>query len=178
VSALGYDFQWRQHVTARWPDGKHSFDAVLQKRQGELMLVGLSPVGQPGFIMRLRASGAVDVENHTGKELPFEARYVIADVERVFFPWLDVMEAGEPPPRSGERSTKHGDTQIRERYDAEGKLVTRDFERSTREGLERVRVTYSGVQADRDAPARAVLENPLLGYGLTIETIEQTRLRN
>jgi hypothetical protein len=169
-SAFPYDFQWHQRVTARWPTGEHSFDAVLQKRSGELLLVGLSPLGLPGFVLHLRAGGEIEVENRSGRELPFEPRYVLADVERVFFPWLSGA-----PPAEGERSAQHGASRVIERYRA-GQLRERRFERPTRGGLERVDVSYSDLQAGADVAPRVVLTNALLGYSLTIETLEQTRL--
>lgn len=169
-SALGYDFQWRQRVSARWPTGQQGFDAVLQKQHAELLLVGLSPMGLPGFVFRLRESGAVEVENRSGRELPFEARYVLVDVQRVFFPWLE-----GPAPQTGERSGTRGDSRVSERYVA-GKLVSRQFERATPHGLERVTVAYHGFQDGADAPARAVLQNSLLRYTLTIDTLQQSRL--
>jgi hypothetical protein len=172
-SALAFDFQWRQRVRARWPTGQHSFDAVLQKRGDELSLVGLSPLGLPGFVLRLRGPSGVSVENRTGQPLPFEASYVLADVERVFFPWLPALPANDA--HANERSGQRGDTHIVEHYQG-GLLSARTFERPTARGLERVRVRYEGRRADRDAPAHAELENALLGYSLTIDTLEQTRL--
>jgi hypothetical protein len=170
VSAFEHDVQWRQRVTAAWPTGSHGFDAVLQKREGELLLLGLSPLGLPGFSLRLHEDGAIDVENRTGRALPFEPRYVIADVERVFFPWLP-----EPPPRAGERSGSVLGMTVHERYE-NGRLAARSFERQTRAGLERVEITYSGWQEGSDAPAHAILHNLALDYRLTIDTLEQARL--
>lgn len=176
-SAIDYDFQWRQHVTARWPTGTQSFEAVLQKRAGELILMGLSPLGMPGFVFRLDAAGELTVQNKTGEPLAFEPAYVVADVQRVFFPWLPKP----PADYSGERSGQHGASTITERYEL-GRLMERRFARDTSRGRERVVITYgydSQVEppSDRsDAPARASLENTLLGYGLSVETIEQTRL--
>jgi hypothetical protein len=172
-SAIGFDFQWRQRVSAHWPTGKQSFDAVLQKRAGELILVGLSPMGQPGFVLRLREQGALEVENRTGKDLPFEPGYVLADVQRVFFPWLPAPVAGW----SGEQRGQRGDSAVVERYQA-GQLLERRFERQTPAGAERVTIRYvSPLQAAQDAPERVVLDNPLLGYSLSIETLEQSRLQ-
>ena len=170
-SALGFDFQWRQRVTATWPTGTRSFDAVLQKQRGELILVGLSPLGQPGFVLRLREQGALEVENRTGQTLPFEPGYVMADVQRVFFPWLARPAAAF----TGEQSGRHGDCAVFERY-RDGRLESRRFERLTPAGLERVSVQYGPQPAAADAPQQAVLENTLLDYTLRIETLEQTRL--
>lgn len=171
ASTLGFDFQWRQRVSARWPTGKQSFDAVLQKQKGELLLVGLSPLGLPGFVLRLRASGALEVENRTGQALPFEPAYVLSDVQRVFFPWLPAPAPGF----DGEQRGQRGDVTISERY-AGGRLAARSFDRQTQAGLERVEVRYGARVAGADAPSVAELDNPLLGYSLRIETIEQSRL--
>jgi len=170
---ISFDFQWRQHVTARWPSGTHSFDAVLQKRADELVLVGLSPLGVPGFVFTLDAMGKLTVQNKTGQPLPFEPAYVVADVQRVFYPWLEPA-AGDAP---GEREGQRGDTHVRERYER-GCLVERSFVRDTPQGVERVVVSYACDPASnaRDAPHHVELQNELLGYGLTIETIEQIRL--
>ena len=170
-SALGFDFQWRQRVSASWPTGKQSFDAVLQKQKGELILVGLSPLGLPGFVLRLRESGALDVENRTGRELPFEPAYVLSDVQRVFFPWL----AAPAPGFDGEQRGQRGAVQVAERY-AAGRLASRSFERQTQAGIERVSVSYGALAPGADAPSVAELHNPLLGYSLRIETLEQSRL--
>jgi len=171
-SAMSFDFQWRQRVSAHWPTGKQSFDAVLQKRAGELILVGLSPMGQPGFVLRLREHGALEVENRTGQDLPFEPGYVLADVQRVFFPWLSTPAAGW----SGEQHGQRGDSAVTERYEA-GHLLERRFERQTPVGAERVNVHYVVPLGEaQDAAVRVRLENPLLGYSLSIETLEQSRL--
>ncbi|MET0388827.1 MAG: DUF3261 domain-containing protein [Polyangiales bacterium] len=171
-NVLGYDFQWQQRVTARWPTGRQGFDAVLQKRGAELMMVGLSPLGLPGFVLSLRESGEIEVVNRTGRKLPFEPRYVIADIQRTFFPWLP------PPPAagySGELSGQVGDQHVVDVY-GRGLLVARRFERPTAQGLERVEITYHGHRPAHDAPKRAVLKNKLLGYVLTIDTVQQARL--
>jgi hypothetical protein len=173
-NAFPHDVQWRQQVTARWPTGTQRFEAVLLKRAGELTMVGLSPLGLPGFVFRLDAAGELHVDNRTGEPLPFEPAYVIADVQRVFFPWLPMPAAGF----SGEQAGSKAGADIRERYQA-GQLVERSFERDTAHGRERVVVRYA-LQPERaiaqDAPLRAELDNQLLHYGLVIETLEQERL--
>ncbi|HET8932373.1 MAG TPA: DUF3261 domain-containing protein [Polyangiales bacterium] len=174
-SALRFDFQWRQRVTAHWPTGVQSFEAVLQKRGGELMLVGLSPLGLPGFVFRLNEARELSVENRTGQGLPFEPAYVVADVQRVFFPWLGAVAPGF----SGDRAGELAGTQVSEHYRA-GQLEERTFTRSTPAGSERVEIRFMNAehprQASQDAPDRAELRNQLLSYELVIETVEQTRL--
>jgi hypothetical protein len=170
-SALPYDFQWRQRVTATWPTGSRSFDAVLQKRSSELLLLGLSPMGLPGFILRLRETGKIEVENRTGRELPFEPQYILADVERVFFPWLP------PPPAaySGERRGQHQQLDIRERYES-GQLRERSFERQDAPESGAIHIRYQPAQQPGEASPKVELDNAWFKYKLTIETLEQTRL--
>jgi len=177
ADALREEFFYRQRVSARWPKGEQRFDAVLQKRGGELLLVGLSAFGQPGFSVRLDAEGKLHVENHTGQPLPFDLQYVLVDVQRVFYPWLE-----GPSPNDGERWGVQGDSRVWERY-VHGALVGRVFERETPEGLERVTVHYYAAADDaasagspQDIPARVVLDNPLLRYSLTIESLQAQRL--
>lgn len=171
ASAFPFDFQWRQRVTARWPSGTQGFEAVLQKREGQLILVGLSALGLPGFVFRLTETGELHVDNRTGQPLPFEPAYVIADVERVFFPWLPAAV----PHFTGHRSGERAGTRVFERFER-GQLRERRLARETAAGTEQIEVHYQQAGAGADAPARAELRNRLLGYELIIETLEQTRL--
>lgn len=167
---LGPDFQWRQRVTAQWTDEKaRSFDAVLSKTDGELLLLGLSPMGMPGFVLRLRP-GAVEFENHSPERLPFDPHYIMIDVERVFFPWIP----GEPP-HDGERSHDAHGSRIAERWRA-GRLEERTFRSLAKPDEAPIVVTYEGWDADAMAPRIARLRHGTYGYRLTIETLEQQRL--
>jgi hypothetical protein len=169
-AALRYDFMWRQRVTAIWPDGQQSFEAVLQKRDGELSMLGMSALGLPGFILTLHADGALDVQNRSGQRLPFEPSYIVADIERVFFPWLEPVTPGFSGQQEGELAGQI----VREHY-ANGRLLWREFRRSSNKDAGKVRVDYRFAQQG-DAPIRVVLENGYYRYRLEIETLEQTRL--
>jgi hypothetical protein len=167
---MPFDFMWRQRVTAEWPTGKDSFDAVLQKRGGELVLVGLSPMGLPGFALTLQEDGAIRVENRMGRPLPFEPAYVLADVQRVFFPWFT-----EAAPSDGTRAAELSGQQVRETY-AHGKLVTREMTRSDAPEAGSVHIEYGARAEGQDAPAQVTLDNAWYRYRLSIETFEQSRL--
>lgn len=165
---LGPDFQWRQRVTAQWDTAAaRSFEAVLSKTDGELLLLGLSPMGTPGFVLRLRG-GAVEFENHSPQRLPFEPSYIMLDVERVFFPWMDGEGDGT------REHTAHGE-RITEIWD-EGRLKRRTFERLDGQPKGTIIVEYDGWNEGDIAPATARLHNGWFGYTLTIETLEQQRL--
>lgn len=168
-------FQWRQRVTATWPEGSQSFDAALQNRDGELTLIGLSPMGLPGFVITLKPDASVTFDNRTRRELPFEPEFILADVQRVYFPWLPAVEAGFEGQREG---VAHG-RRIVEHY-AGGQLSARDFFALDAEpdaaAEPEVTVRYTGWQAGHDAAERAELHHTKLGYSLLIETLQQARL--
>jgi hypothetical protein len=163
-------FQWRQEVSAQWPTGTQSFEAVLLRQGQELKLVGLSAMGQPGFVLTLHPDASVSFENHTRRELPFPPEFILGDVQRVFYPWL----AGDPP-GTGERTGHVAGLKVTELWRG-GRLEERHFERETSATRERVVVRYEGWRKGLRAPARAVLHNEHLDYTLTIETLEQTPL--
>jgi len=170
ATVLSYDFMWRQRVIAEWPTGTQEFEAVLQKRNAELTLLGLSPMGLPGFVLTLRADGSITVENRMDRELPFEPAYILADVQRVFFPWLEAVAPGF----EGERQGQVGTQQVSERY-AAGRLVARDFRRAETPD-QPVHIEYGPTPAGGDAASRVTLDNTLHRYRLVIETFEQQRL--
>jgi hypothetical protein len=170
-AALPYDFQWRQRVTAEWPEGKESFEAVLQKRGGELLLLGLSPMGLPGFVLTLREDGSIAFDNRTDTELPFPPAFILADVQRVFFPWLEPVQAGF----EGERSGTAFGLEVRERY-REGRLVSRVFQWADAPEKGTVRVDYEGLGPEQGAPERVLVTNGWFNYRLRIETLTQSRL--
>lgn len=167
---MGPDVQWRQRVTAQWGESrKESFEAVLSKADAELLLVGLSPMGQPGFVVRY-AGENVEFENKSPRELPFPPRYIVLDVQRTFFPWI----AGAPP-KEGERTESVDGEVVKERW-ADGHLQSRTFEREDGQPAGVIAIEYEGWEAGADAPRRAVLDNGWFGYRLTIETVDQQRL--
>lgn len=169
VTAVKHDFQWRQHVTARWRDGTHSFDAVLAKDGDSLRLLGLGPMGTPGFVLTL-TQGRVTFENRSPEHFEFEPRHVMLDVQRTFYPWFSA-----PPPLDGVREQHLAGEHIVERWRA-GKLMQRRFERDDQQPPGTIVVDYSNWGDDNAAPGRAVLNNGWFGYSLTVDTLEQQRL--
>ena len=167
--AMGPDIQWRQRVTAQWDDRTETFEAVLSKHADELLMVGLGPMDTPGFVLRLH-EGEIELDNRTRRELPFPARYILLDVQRVFFPWLP----GSPPARGERSGTVHGEL-ITERF-AGGRLVERTFQRADARPPGEIAVHYRRWDRDADAAALVELDNGWFGYRLTIETLTQQRL--
>ena len=169
-TAVAQQFLWRQRVTASWDGRSESFDAVLQMDGEELMLMGLGPLGRPGFIATLRASG-LTFDNRSGRSLPFAPEHIMADVQKVFYPWLPPIPAGFTGTRVGEYET----LAISETY-ADGWLLARSFRRSDALDRGELRIHYEGWQPGLPAPQRATLDNAWYGYRLTIVTVEQQRL--
>jgi hypothetical protein len=166
---MGPDIQWQQRVTAHWEGEAHGFDAVLSKSDEELLLIGLSPMKTPGFIVRL-ADGQIELENRSPREVPFDPRYIMLDVQRVFFPWIP----GEPP-HDGERRHRTDGELVIERW-ADGKLQQRRFAREDQRPPGEIAIRYEGWEDGADAPRRAVLDNGWFGYSLEIETLVQQRI--
>ena len=163
VAALGRDVVLEQHVTARYQDREDGFDAVLQAQGGTLSLVGIGPMGSVGFVVTVTDEG-VTLQNDSGREVPFQPAHIVADVQRVFYPWIPGA-----PPASGERQGHALGMTIIERY-VDARLVERRFVRDDAPDAGAVRVTYEGWSLGDLAPERAVLVNDWYGYALEIET--------
>ena len=167
-SAMGFDFQWRQKVTAHWGQKSRSFEAVLSVSDGVLQLVGLGPLGTPGFVLAYDGR-QITFENRTGRELPFPPRYILMDVQHVFFPWLG------PGLRNGTRTQNFTRERVFERWSA-GRLQERRFHRYDAAAQGEIRVSYRGWQRGAGAPESAELANGRFGYRLVIETLGGQRL--
>jgi hypothetical protein len=166
--ALPPNVQWRQQITAYWPEGQRSFDVVFSKDGAVLQLIGLSPLGMPGFVLRLQG-GKITVENRTGQEIPFSPRYVLLDAQRAFFPWFPESSAQD----GTRQATRNGET-ITE-YWQRGRLQRRSFQRLDAKPAGEIVVTYSNWASEQDAPGEALLVNNWVGYRLRVVTQEQTR---
>ncbi len=174
VDAWGDTRVLRQRVRIEWGGGSESFDAVLQRRPGELSLVGLGPMNLVGFRLTLRASAEsqggleqVDFENRSGRALPFTPTHMLADVQRAYYPWLP----GVPDCRACERSGWWGSVAIWEKV-GERHLEQRRF--AIRDALDQgsVVIRYSDWQGEPAVPRQIEIANGWLGYRITIETLE------
>lgn len=171
-AALARDLLWQQRVTASWGDGEQrGFDAAVQKQGETLTVIGLSPLGQQGFVLVQRGKD-VSFENHTDLRLPFPPRFVLLDVQRAFFPWLPAEGAVD-----GERTVVLGAEQIVE-VRAGGRLVERRFTRLDGKpaGVIVVRYEWAPEDTGRVAPKRTVLDNGWFGYRMTVDTHAETLL--
>jgi hypothetical protein len=173
-AALPPDVLWQQRVTAIWGEGEQrGFDAAVQKQGETLTVIGMSPVGAPGFVLVL-CCGNVALTNDSGMEMPFPPRFVVLDVQRVFYPWLAPAAGGVAT--DGEVVGTVGGERITERRTG-GRLVERRFERLDGKPAGTIVVRYewgevpqSESNAPKQAPARATLDNAWFGYRIVIDT--------
>lgn len=169
AAALGADVLWQQRVTASWgDDDSRSFDVAAQKQGDTLTLIGLSPLGTTGFVVEL-ADGAIRQQLPPGEELPFPPRFLLLDVQRVFFPWLADGVA------DGERSGVVGDERVVETV-AGGRVLERRFTRLDGRPRGTIVVRCRWEAGDGTAPSRAELDNGWFGYQLSIRTLRETPL--
>jgi hypothetical protein len=172
ASALPHELLWQQRITANWgEDGQRGFDAAVQKQGDALTVLGLSPVGAVGFAMILRGT-TIELQNESGQELPFPPRFILLDVQRTFYPWLEPAIGGD-----GARYGTVGDERVQELW-RDGRLLERRFTRLDGEPAGAITITYDwrGVEAQRVAPMRAVLDNGWFDYRLAVDTHTETRL--
>jgi len=173
-ATLPIEVVWQQQVTASWRQGddgevqERSFTAAVQRHGDKLTVLGLSPMGEVGFSIEQTAEG-IDVQNHMPEQMRIPPRFILLDVQRVFFPWFD-----EPVTR-GARVQGRFDEEIFERYE-HGRLALRTFRRLDGEPEGKIEITYDWRRDDWRAPSRAVLHNGWFGYTLTIDTLSEQRL--
>lgn len=169
VDRLQEDFILRQQITVYWHhDMKKGFDAVLQKQGATMTLVGLGPMGSVGFTLTQKEE-SLDVSNRTGQVLRFDPRHIIADIQRVLYPW-------SPAPLRCDQTCTFSyevhQTRIQE-YWRYGHLSKRVFIRLSDGNPERIVVRYGHWGSHKITPARVQLDNGWYGYRLEIATIEE-----
>lgn len=167
------DFLDRQRILATYAGRTMSFDAVLQKRGNELTLLGLTPFGSRAFVV-IQKGAAVSFQAFVSQSLPFPPRYMLIDVQRVFFPASAFKGAGL---REGGRQAVAGGEIVTEQWH-EGRLMKRTFSRVDGRPPGEISVDYEGGMADAAPPARVVFTNGWYGYRLEITTVSHQPVRD
>jgi hypothetical protein len=171
-AAYDDDFAIDQTVTAIHAEGSETFRAVIEKRDDELVIVGLGPHGGRGFVLTQRGD-EVTFESQLPRELPFPPRYVLLDIHRA---WL--LGLPDPPLADGEHRAEIDGEEIAETW-ADGRLLARAFRRLDGQPPGTIRITYhGGLSPDLLAPAPSgvELDNAWFGYRLVIEGISRRPL--
>lgn len=170
ADALSEDIVMQQRITVKWNGREESFGAVLQKRGQELLLLGLGPMNTVGFRLSL-VDRRVSFENRTGRDMPFVPERILADVQRVFYPWI---EGGARCTRCDRRAIR-GDLEIVEHI-GDAHLEERRFLLRDRPERGEIVVRYEDWPDGAIAAHRATLSNGWFGYDLLIETTSAERL--
>jgi hypothetical protein len=166
---LSPEFMVRQHVEAAAYGRSGGFDAVLQKKDDALVVVGLVG-GVRAFVLK-QSGEAITFEQSFGPPLPFPPRNVIIDIHRAFWKRLPVPADAKP---TETRTGDLDDEKVEERWE-NGNLKTRAFMRPDWKG--KVLLTYGpGCTQERCTPKSIRIDNQWYAYTLTIENGEFTPL--
>ncbi len=161
---IPFDFMWQQRVAALHGDKGGAFDAVVQKRGAELLVLGLTPMKTRGFSLTQRGSD-IEYEQFVPFELPFAPVSVLYDIHRAFF-----FELLVPFPEGGLRHTEFEAERVTDEF-SRGHLKRRTFENvSNTEGS--IVIEYSGDGFELPLPPPVTkLRNDAYGYSLEVETM-------
>lgn len=127
-------------------------------------------MNQVGFSLKLDEDG-VHFENRSGRDLPFRPERILADVQRVFYPWIDAHSSCLECERRGTRAGVEISERIGPRF-----LERRTFTIVDEPERGKIIVRYEGWTSESIAPSRAILENAWFGYDLIIETLSAERI--
>ncbi len=163
VHLEGRSFVRQQHIAARHGEQAGAFDAVLQKKGADLLLVGLTPFGTRAFTLEL-VGGELHATTSVPLPLPFPPRYVLDDVERTYFAGLEGA-----PLADGTHVVERGGERVTELW-AAGRLQRRTFVRVSGDLPGEVRIDFVGGMSEDRSPARIEFDNGWFGYHLTITT--------
>jgi len=161
------DFMVQQsiHIRAK-KDGRTvegQLDAVLQKKDDTLLIIGLGPMNSRAFTLTQRGS-RIEFEQFAGPDLPFSPRNILVDVHRVFFKALARRDGAADGVFRGELDGER----VEERWER-GELRARRFERPGTELRGAVRIEYgAGCRAERCEPETVTVHNEWFGYTLAI----------
>lgn len=158
------NFLWQQRVTAKHAEKSGAFDAVLQKIDSELLVLGLTPFGTRGFSLTQRGT-SFEYEQFVPFDLPFSPGAVLIDIHRTFFFEL----TGGPPTQEGKRKSRYRDEIMTDTWQ-DARLRQRVFEKvAGSEGSLKISYCCDGY-APLSPPKSVTIQNELYGYELTVET--------
>ena len=166
-SVVPGDFIRMQKLVAHFQGDTHSLEAVLQKKGDDLTLVALSPFRTRLFVLEQHGL-EMKFTSSLPRELPFPPRYILYDVERVYFRGLN----GAPLSDGEHRGNLDGE-QVREVW-AGGRLLRRDFTRPDLPG--RIAIVYKPGMAGAVSPPLIEIDDGWAGLQLTITTLSEQKL--
>lgn len=167
-ATLAGDFVVEQEVRMVHPRGENTFRAVLQKRGGQLVLLGLAPHGGRAFLLQQGATGT-SFESFMPFELPFPPEYILHDVHRTWFLGVETIE--------GERASVERDGErVTEVRDASGAVLERRFVRLEGPPEGEIVVRFGaglakGAPMRTSPPPEVTFDNGWYGYRAHVRTL-------
>lgn len=163
------DFLRTQRLVARYGGETRSMDAVLQKEGDLLTLIGMTPFGSKAFVLQQQGL-EVTFQSYVPFELPFPPKYILLDVQRVYFPGIPGS-----PLADGQHEAERDGERIVERWKG-GRLMERTFTRLSGDAAGAITIVYEGGMAGGTSPAKIEVDNGWVGYRLSITTVQEQRL--
>jgi hypothetical protein len=162
TDAIEGDFILQQRLRVRTDDLDFPLRVVLQKRDGELALIGINPFGAKLFTLVQRGM-ETEVDALPPAALAVPPLNLLRDLHRVLF-------LSAPPPASGEGESVGAlaAEEIVELWSG-GAIVSREF---LSEGRAPVRLEFSREEGRQ----RVLLQNPHCGYRLELHSISAQTL--
>lgn len=165
---LGDGFTLRQHLRFQADGHGGSFEAVVELHCGELLVVGLTPLGTRAFSIRQRGL-ETEFEWMLAEPLPFSPERILLDVHRSFlYPLPDAQS--DALPADGLHARRFHEIELQERW-SEGRLMERALEEKSGERVGRWVARYAGGVAPGAWPMSTSIESGLFGYSLEITTL-------
>jgi Protein of unknown function (DUF3261) len=163
------NFVRTQKLVAHYGGETRSMDAVLQKEGDLLTLIGMTPFGSKAFVLQQQG---VDVtfKSYVPIELPFPPKYILLDVQRVYFAGIS-----QAPLDDGEHSMERDGERIVERWQG-GRLLTRAFTRLSGDPAGAITIVYEGGMAGGTSAKKIEIDNGWVGYQLSITTVQEQPL--
>jgi hypothetical protein len=166
---LGEAFVVEQRAEFETPEGHYGFRAVVQRQGDTLTMVGFGPGGRRAFTL-VQEDAEVTYTSQMPRELPFPPRFMLLDVQRVYF-------QGLPGPQvDGEHRAEARGEAIVETW-RDGRLRRRRFTRldGAPEGV--IDIDYGeGLGGGAPPPRRVTVDNGWFGYHLTLTTLRHQTL--
>lgn len=161
----GGAFLDRQSIVATYGAQRIAFDAVLQKRADEIVLLGTTPFGSRAFVLKQEGLD-VSFESYVPVRLPFPPLYILTDVHRVY---LDGIDDPSRVLADGLHRVTRGGEVITERW-LDGRLLERRFLSVGGPDGEIVVAYDGGMAPGGPPPSHIAFVNGWYGYRLDITT--------
>ena len=164
-SSWGGNFVLRQRIHANFSGREADFEAVVQKSEDQLTMVGLTPFGTRAFVLE-QLGTEVEFQSFVDRDLPFPPRYILSDVQRTF---VHLPAATEE--ESGIREHDFGTDRMRDEL-SRGRLIDRQVSSTDETQTVHTSIEYEGGAREHQPPTKVRLVNHRYGYELELVTID------